>query len=67
MMLAMLSTIHEDRYKASLHDFSMKYVRNSKLERWYEILETVGYKVSKVEKKLLSGEHECFEDIDKED
>lgn len=67
LMLAMLSTIHEDRNKASLHDLSMKYVRNSKLERWYEILETVGYKVSKDEKKLLSGEYECFEDIDKED
>lgn len=60
LILAMLSTMHEGRYRAALHDFGMKYVRNSKLERWYEILKAVGYKMSSTEKKLLSGEHECF-------
>ncbi|MBR1723414.1 MAG: hypothetical protein IJ723_00095 [Ruminococcus sp.] len=59
----MLSTIHEGR-RASLHDFSMRYVSNPELERWYEILKSVGYKMSGDEKRLLSGEHECFGEAD---
>lgn len=60
VMLAMLSTIYEGTYSATLHNCYGKYIRNISLENWYALLTRIGYKMSSDERKLLSGTHECF-------
>ncbi len=60
VMLAMLYTIRDGKYRTALHDFSGKYQRNTDLENWYDILSRVGYKMSGEERDLLAGTHECF-------
>lgn len=63
LMLAMLWTIHESNRRATLTDYAgAKYQRNKTLERWYDVLKEVGYKMSSVEKAMLNGTHRCFED-----
>lgn len=47
---------------ASLHDYFGYYRRNEYLERYYKILQTLGYPMSSQEKQLLDGTHECFKE-----
>jgi ParB family chromosome partitioning protein len=61
VMLALMYSYFDDSpYDYQLHDWQGKYRQNLKLEKWYDILKTAGYKMSRVEKKLLDGTHEVF-------
>lgn len=61
VMLALMYSYFDDSpYDYQLHDWQGKYRQNLKLKKWYDILKTAGYKMSRVEKKLLDGTHEVF-------
>lgn len=60
VILAMLASVNEGLYRTTLHDFSGLFKRNENLELWYAILCRVGYKLSRDERMLLSGTHDCF-------
>lgn len=60
VMLAMLLTVYEGSYRTAVHDYNGGYKQNDQLGEWYAILTRVGYRMSSDERKLLSGEHECF-------
>ena len=43
------------------HDeWNGKYVKNDRLERWYNLLEKLGYPISTDERQLLDGTHELY-------
>ena len=48
----------EKYYKAD----NLFYKKNKKLDKWYEILEAVGYKMSDEEKAFQNGTHSLFEE-----
>lgn len=60
VMLALLCTAFDDRYRASLHNFNGEYCKNENLERWYALLTKIGYRMSSDEVKLLAGTHDCY-------
>ena len=60
VMLALLFTAFDGRYRASLHNFGGEYCKNENLERWYALLTKIGYRMSSDEVKLLAGTHDCF-------
>lgn len=63
VMLAWLYADNENRF-FKLHDWNGYYKKCEHLERWYELLVQLGYRMSDEEKALLDGTHECFKDGD---
>ena len=51
-----------DGYKIELVDVNGTFRRNPALEKWYETLTKLGYRISDEEIKLLDGTHECFKE-----
>lgn len=61
LLLAILAETCDDS-SFSLHDYNGNYRKNESLERWYDLLNELGYTMSDDEKKLLDGTHECFKE-----
>lgn len=51
-----------DNYSLSVVGYSGQYQRSPRLEKWYTVLEYLGYQMSSEEKALLDGTHECFKE-----
>lgn len=51
-----------DNYTLSVVSFNGEYKSNPKLEKWYNVLEYLGYQISDEERALLDGTHECFKE-----
>ena len=51
-----------DNHYIKVHDYNGEYRRNEYLERWYDVIEKLGYSMSDEERALLDGTHECFKD-----
>jgi ParB family chromosome partitioning protein len=60
ILLLALSDYIEDEW-LRLCDWNGFYEPNDRLEKWYALLRGLGYPMSDAERRLLSGEHECFE------
>ncbi|WP_173386786.1 hypothetical protein [Ruminococcus flavefaciens] len=54
-----------DNYTLSVVSFNGEYKSNPKLEKWYNVLEYLGYQISDEERALLDGTHECFKEEEK--
>lgn len=44
------------------YSWDLKYAQNTGLQRWYEILEAVGYQMSTEEQQMLDGTHPAYKD-----
>lgn len=66
VILAMLYTIYdgEENFISLYDSYHKVYRRSEALEHWYDILKSVGYKMSSEEKALLDGSHECFKEVE---
>lgn len=65
LLLALFDYIEDEWLR--LCNWNGFYEPNDRLEKWYALLRDIGYPMSDAERKLLSGEHECFENENKED
>ena len=57
--------LESDNYTLSVVKFNGEYEPNPKLEKWYNVLEYLGYQISDEERALLDGTHECFKEEEK--
>ncbi len=57
--------LESDNYTLSVVKFNGEYESNPKLEKWYNVLEYLGYQISDEERALLDGTHECFKEEEK--
>lgn len=57
--------LESDNYTLSVVNFNGEYKSNPKLEKWYNVLEYLGYQISDEERALLDGTHECFKEEEK--
>ena len=63
VLLVYLALNYEgDKYRIKLVDSSGKHQKNEPLEKWYETLTNLGYRISDEESRLLDGSHECFKE-----
>lgn len=59
ILLNMMFTMFD--YNEHCHDgYYGKYRKNSRLERWYSLLEKLGYPISTEERQLLDGTHKLY-------
>ena len=66
VLLVYLALNYEgDKYRIKLVDSSGKHQKSEPLEKWYETLTNLGYRISDEESRLLDGSHECFKEEEK--
>ena len=58
VLLTMLFVNYDNNEKP--YDYEGKYQKNAGLERWYSLLEKLGYTISSEERQLLDGTHELY-------
>ncbi len=63
LLLLCICSKYEKKYERYYNGTSYEYAENEKLDRLYEILETVGYQMSEEEKAFKDGTHKLFKEI----
>ncbi|MGN0488067.1 MAG: ParB/RepB/Spo0J family partition protein [Ruminococcus sp.] len=63
LLLLCICSKYQSKYERYYNGTSYEYAKNEKLDKLYEILETVGYQMSEEEKAFKDGTHKLFEEI----
>lgn len=63
LLLLCICSKYESKYERYYNGTSYEYAENEKLDKLYEILETVGYQMSEEEKAFKVGTHKLFKEI----